>query len=152
MTFAQILRDTAGAFLVAGLDVEQVTYLKWQAGSISGGDAATMAAGGVLTGTPTAGAVAGTVTVAGGAGFVERTISALVTRERPRGIAAAPHGQAPVVTVRVKNDGASGISATEVDTGRDMIRLPVWPGETPMARPIAGIISQDEGMIGLRLR
>lgn len=81
-----------------------------------------------------------------------RSISAVITRERPEGLDGAPHGHAPVVTIEVINDSTTGISSDEVDTGGDNVNLAVRLGDTPQDRPIVNIISTDAGMMRLELR
>lgn len=81
-----------------------------------------------------------------------RAIDALVNREQPAETGDAPHGHAPLLTIVVINSATTGISSDEVDCGGDKVELPVRLGETAQERLIAGIISQDSGMMKLEVR
>ena len=81
-----------------------------------------------------------------------RSITAIVSRERPEGLDGAPHGSAPLLTIEVANDSTTGISSDKVDTGGDIVEMAVRIGETAQDRPIKEIISQDAGMMRLELR
>ena len=56
---------------------------------------------------------------------------------------------APSIIIDVRNSYTDGIHSEEVDRGQDKVELAVRVGETPMDRPIADIISQDDGMLQL---
>lgn len=58
----------------------------------------------------------------------------------------------PEFEVRVANDSVTGISSAEIDTGGDMIELPVKVGGDPQKRSIQYITEHDEGMLVLICR
>jgi len=82
----------------------------------------------------------------------ERAITIIVDREGVVGLGAAPSGQSGSWVVSVKNSSAEGISTSEIDTGGDKIKFANRLGETPIARRIIRLISQDTGMMQLELR
>lgn len=81
-----------------------------------------------------------------------RSISAIVNRNQPAELGDAPHGHAPLLTMAVQNDAASGISSAEINTGKDKVKLPVRIGQTAQERLITKILSQDAGMMKLEVR
>jgi len=92
-----------------------------------------------------------TYTPTGGAPAA-RSITAVIDRRQPGPLDGVPHGGGPDLTATVKNDVTTGITAAEVDTGGDTISVARRIGETPVARRITKIISQDSAMLTLELR
>lgn len=79
-----------------------------------------------------------------------RRIKAVVDRQSP-----VPIGESrPIqfMLVEVDNDPITGITAVEIDTGRDRILLPREVGGQPESRDIGQIQSQDEGRMILEVR
>lgn len=144
-TFDEILEDTALEHIEA-FDYELVTYVKSR--SIGTGSIMERATLGMMTGRAVSLATLGIVKDTEEA--VLREIKAIIDRVRPA--EAGPHGQGPVLIVTVCNDADDGIYYTEIDTGRDLIELPVRIGEDPQLRRIAGVINSDSGMMKLRVR
>ena len=81
-----------------------------------------------------------------------RAITAIVNRSPPAGLDGAPHGHAPLATIVVKNDATDGISSSEINTAKDKLKLPVRIGQSPQARRLTKILSQDAGMMKLEVR
>jgi len=95
------------------------------------------------------------------AGPVSRTIYAIVVREPAEPLAATPDALRPGIEIHVQNKVESydasagtygGISAGELDTGTDSLKLPRLVGGTPEAFSIVRILGQDEGMLRLEVR
>jgi hypothetical protein len=147
-TFDEILQETAPAFLIDEFDVEQVTYTRSVRAQAVGLGVPTMAVGGSLGGLPTVLAVDGMLQ-AGSVADQERIISALVNRSPPEPVDGAPAGHGPRLTLAAANSAVTGISSSEVDISKDTVTLAVRIGETPQARRITNIISQDAGMMQL---
>lgn len=74
----------------------------------------------------------------------ERTIQAIVERETQvidNGIPAL------ATVVRVRNDSTLGISATEIDTGTDQLKVSLRVGEAAQTRQIVRVVSTDNGFV-----
>lgn len=89
-----------------------------------------------------------------------RAILAIVDYGVPEGVGSMPHGMSPMITIDVANkatavsgsDLTGGISSSELDTGGDKVLMPARMSRTAQQRPLAGLLSQDEGMIKLEVR
>lgn len=80
-----------------------------------------------------------------------RSISANVYRQppnRPDQAVSATND----FTIEVINSATTGISSSEIDLGADKILLSVRIGETARYMSIAQIVSQDTGIMRLKLR
>ena len=83
----------------------------------------------------------------------ERTITAVIYRDPPEPLADVPaKNLAHHLEVEVRNDASEGISASELKTRMDTITVAERLGETAQAFPITRLVSQDAGMLRLRLR
>ena len=80
-----------------------------------------------------------------------RKIRAVVNRPGPERIAEIGGGR-EVSEVLVKNSGDDGIASTEVDTGGDKIQMAARAGRVPVLMRITRVISQDAGMIKLKVQ
>lgn len=49
--------------------------------------------------------------------------------------------------VTVRNDATLGITATEIDTGTDTLRVAMRVGETPQVRQIVRVVSTENGHV-----
>lgn len=148
--FNQILEDTAELFMDSEFAPETITYVKFVPPGITGGDVGTLANSGSLAGIVALMAMFGIGTPFA-ASSSERSISALVNRERPGPLDEVPQGHAPLLTIKVVNS-TSGIATSEIDLGKDKIELPVRLGESAQQRRLAKILSQDAGMMKLEVR
>ncbi len=88
-----------------------------------------------------------------------RNIKALVDRDLPETPPEPLRAMAPSIMVTVLNqatdsddDSYGGISATEIDTGRDRIVVAVRAGQTAVERGFGGLSEQDGGMLRLEVR
>lgn len=86
-----------------------------------------------------------------GTAATPRVIKAVVTRNQ---VAVFDPDQQiiPEFEVRVANDVTTGITSEEVNTGGDMIKLPVRIGETALKRSVQYMTEHDEGMLVLICR
>jgi len=80
-------------------------------------------------------------------GGAERSIEAIVTRNPPAPLPAAPHGHAPNMIIDVENSATTGISTAEIDIGLDLVSVAERIGGTVKDRTFAGIITQDAGRV-----
>lgn len=80
-----------------------------------------------------------------------RRIQAVVNRLGPEQIEALGGGR-QVSEVLVKNSSTDGIASTEVDTGGDKIKMAPRAGSVPVMMRITKILSQDAGMIKLKVQ
>ena len=87
-----------------------------------------------------------------------RVILAIVERTPPEGIPGAPRGSAPGLVIQAARrgtskaeDGYGGISPLEISPMRGTVGVPAKVGDAAQTRTIAEILSQDEGMVRLRL-
>jgi len=85
------------------------------------------------------------------AGKPARTIRGLV-RFQPPSRTAAPQGIAPLLHLSVLNSSEVGISAIELDTGLDTVRVPLRVGGQLQSRRLSQIIHQDAGLLTLEVR
>ena len=85
-----------------------------------------------------------------------RTITAVVDRNPPSAIpevvGAAGGGLAQRFVISVANDELTGIAPDRLDTGGDAVHIAPRIGEALEEFRIAGIVSQDPGMIQLEVR
>jgi len=81
-----------------------------------------------------------------------RTIPAIVDRNPVGGTDAPPGGHGPNIEIIVVNSADGGISAVDLDTGRDKVSLAVRIGDDPQQRSIKNIVSQDAGLLTLGIR
>lgn len=83
-----------------------------------------------------------------------RSISAVIERgtlaKLDGGQAYAANG--PEMVIRVVNDATTGITAAEVNTGKDLVSLPVRIGQSATDRLITKILAQDDGQLVLEVR
>ena len=94
-----------------------------------------------------------------GAGYVTyfpatgdpRRIQAVIDRPGPERTAELGGGRL-VNEVLVKNSGSDGIASTEVDTRGDKIQMAPRDGARPVLMRITRIISQDAGMIKIKVQ
>jgi hypothetical protein len=100
----------------------------------------------------------GTTTVGGG-----RAIVAVVDRQPRQTIAEAASGIRPFMHVSVQNKQQTadltaspkvwgGIARSEIDTGTDLLLIPLKTGGVAKAFHIARILTEDEGMMSLEVR
>jgi hypothetical protein len=80
-----------------------------------------------------------------------RSISAQVQREVPEGDEQLQGTITPSLFVTVRNSNSIGISSAEVNTGGDKVRLAQRVGGATKDCPIIEVVSQDPGMMKLRL-
>lgn len=55
------------------------------------------------------------------------------------------------IVIRVLDDATTGISSTEIDTGVDLIGVPLRVGEEPQQRQITRVLSTENGIIRFEL-
>lgn len=92
-----------------------------------------------------------TITYLPGSGG-SRSILAIVNRPEASKISGLPHGSGAALIIEVANDVTTGISAAEVDRGRDKVQLPERFGDAVKTKRITNILAQDAGMIKLELQ
>lgn len=88
-----------------------------------------------------------------------RNVKALVDREPPAGTPEVGQAISKAIRIAVVNqatdagdDTYGGISATEIDTGRDRIDVARRVGQTAVSRPFGAMVEQDGGMLNLEVR
>lgn len=81
-----------------------------------------------------------------------RRITAVVERNDAETDPGAGQTRRPDITISVLNNDLDGISAGELDTGRDHVELARREGADQEIRPLGEIITQDEGILTLRVR
>lgn len=81
-------------------------------------------------------------------GSVCRTIKAIVERSEE----LVENGIAQMVMVRVINDCTLGISATEIDDGRDEVAVALIEGGSLERRQIVRMTDDSNGMVRFRVR
>ena len=82
-----------------------------------------------------------------------RTISAIIERNPPAFYGAGGEVVQATFILRVDNNCDTGILASEVDTGGDMVELLYEIGDTvPQRRVVERLISQDSGVVVLGVR
>jgi len=144
-SFADILENINEAFFVYGMGVESVIYKKPAKTILTGLGIESAAAGGNLSGDPTAAASDGIIGFSVEAA-VNRTIEAIVERLSP-----APDEMGlcfgPSMRITVRNDSDAGISTAEVDLGKHTVSLPVRFGKSAQDRRLVGIAKQDNAMV-----
>ena len=84
------------------------------------------------------------------AGGGSRSISALLEYPGPGPVDGLAGGSRPIVDIFVKNDSASGIASSEINTGGDKIQLPQRIGLTARTVSIMRIIAHDKSIMHLR--
>lgn len=106
---------------------ETITYYPGESETINGGDIVAFATWGIFT-------------VASG-----REIEAIVERgaSAPVGSSRAPGAS---ITVTVANDSATGIAASEIDTGLDTISIAIRAGGTVSNHRIVKVATSDSGI------
>jgi hypothetical protein len=92
----------------------------------------------------------GGTTTTGGA-FPGRAITALVDRQ-PNEAMPAAQGNRPVFQVYVQNDATDGISASELDTASDALRIARRVGGSLETFRVMRVAIQDNGMLQLEVR
>lgn len=88
------------------------------------------------------------VTTTAGAG---REITACVERQVRAAVQGPGDVLRPHMLVYVANSATIGISAAELNTGRDLLTIPFKVGGTPEAFHIVRVLNQDEGMLVLEV-
>ncbi len=76
-----------------------------------------------------------------------REITAVVVRDPLAIIAEIGEVLSQAMIVRVVNDSTLGISATDIDTGRDRIWVPITADGDPEARSIVRVLSDTNGFL-----
>lgn len=78
-----------------------------------------------------------------------RSISAMIERE----VQVISHGEIMgfVTVVRVLDSSTEGISATEINTGRDTIRIQMRRGESSRLKQITKVLSTENGIVRFQL-
>jgi len=84
-------------------------------------------------------------------GVGSRSILAIVDRNPPAEMAAISGLHSSDIAICVKNDPEEGISSSEIDTGIDLVEIPVRIGETAVEKRITQIVNQDAGMMQLKV-
>jgi len=78
------------------------------------------------------------------AGGGEREIKAIpIERSLPRGLDGMPKGSSPYSRWQVANDATKGIISSEIDDGKDGLKIAQRLGETPQRRPILRLLKHD---------
>lgn len=85
-------------------------------------------------------------------GGVERTINAIVRRVSNSLVPPTNAYAGPAITITVLNNATTGISSSEIDVGKDNIKVAQRPGLTQQSRPIARIVSVDDVHMTLEVR
>ena len=80
-----------------------------------------------------------------------RSITAIVDREGLGQVDGLPHGATEELAIGVANDALTGISSDEIDCNKDQVTLARRIGQTAVTTTINKIISQDAGMMILRV-
>jgi hypothetical protein len=81
-----------------------------------------------------------------------RSISAIVTRNNPDIISEVGDVISQYLFVRVLNDETSGISATEIDSGIDMVDVALRTDGHRERRPIVKVTDTSGGMVRFIVR
>lgn len=81
-----------------------------------------------------------------------RMINALVDRKPPEQIVEVQRGIAPLLTISVANHATNGISAAELDTGGDRVKLALRCGGKPELRTISKLVDHDSAMLTIEVR
>ncbi len=88
-----------------------------------------------------------------------RNVKALVDREPPEAAVEPLRAVSKAIHIAVVNqatdsddDTYGGISAGEIDTGKDRIVIALRVGATPVERGLGSLVEQDGGMIRLEVR
>lgn len=82
-----------------------------------------------------------------------RSITAIIEREPPSFVEDSGEVVSLSFIIRIDNDCASGVLASEVDTGGDEVELIYKLGDTRTTRrTIEKLISQDSGVVVLGVR
>ena len=81
-----------------------------------------------------------------------RRITAIVERNDAETDPATGRARRPDITISVLNNDLDGIAVGELDTGRDHVELARREGGDQEIRPLGEIVSQDAGILTLRVR
>lgn len=82
----------------------------------------------------------------------KRTINAVIQRNPPAPLRAAPDYIGPRMIVQVANDATLGISSASLDTGGDTITVAYRIGATPIACKLPHPAAMDAAMLTFELR
>lgn len=83
----------------------------------------------------------------------ERHVNAIIERTPPARYDIAGNVYQPAFNIRLKASCTEGVTATEVDTGGDYVRLPEHPDGVPLKTcTVMKLLSQDSGVIVLELQ
>lgn len=88
-----------------------------------------------------------TITYLPGAGGRPRPIAARVIRNDPLVVSESGDVLAQSITVIVADDSATGISANEIDSGRDEILVSLKEGGEPERRPLKRVVDTANGQV-----
>lgn len=80
-----------------------------------------------------------------------REIKAVVNRTGPELPGDFSGGQRDSVEILVKNNSTDGIASTEIDTGGDKAQIGIRGNRRPILMRITEILSQDAGMMKLKV-
>lgn len=80
-----------------------------------------------------------------------RTITADVVRVTQDAI-GVENATTPRITVTVRNNATTGITATEIDNGGDQVDVATHYGGSAVSRYIGTIITTDQGMVQFEVR
>ena len=78
-----------------------------------------------------------------------RTIQAIVEYKGPQPLDGLRGGSRPHVELLVRNHATLGISSKEIDTGGDLLQVPLRRGRSVRTVRIVQIIGQDRAMLRL---
>jgi hypothetical protein len=81
------------------------------------------------------------------AGASERLIQAIVVRDPTAILAEIGEVVVNAMIVRVVNDSATGIAATDLDTGRDYVSVALVADGEPERRSIIQVLSDTNGFV-----
>lgn len=81
-----------------------------------------------------------------------RRIRAVVTRGDASDLPGVSDGSRPYLEILVKNHATSGISSTTADTGGDKIDVAPRQGEAPRRMRLTEIVSQNAGLMVVKVQ
>lgn len=85
-------------------------------------------------------------------GSAERTITADIEYEKISTMSPMPNGNSDGWTVTVRNNASKGISRSELNVGKDLMRVPSKKGGSMVSRRITKVITETHGYIVLEVR
>ncbi len=81
-----------------------------------------------------------------------RSVRAVVDRNAPAAVDPMTGSLSSMILLSVRNDAELGISATEIDYGRDRITMSDRTGGANASHKIVRIVSHDGGMLQLEVK